>query len=94
MKTKPIKKDSVEKLLSKMAENLVSQRAIAIDNFLLERIPNWQVIMMKKLPITKKLFGYEIVQCVGFNNFNYKIELKKHGELIGTLNIIMKIKEQ
>lgn len=78
-------------ILSKYTERLANKKAKAIDDFISGYIPSWQQKIMFRLPITKKLFGYKIVHRTVWKDFvdalGEKIELKKHGKLLGTLTI-------
>ena len=81
-----------EDILSKYTERLASQESLAIDNFVKEYIPKWQVKTMMALPFTKKLFGWEIVTNQSWDKMGKRVELRRYGQNVAELKIIERIK--
>lgn len=79
-------------LLQKYTERLASQESMAIDNFIKDYIPKWQVKLMTALPLTKKLFGWEIVTSRNWDNLGKRIELRRYGQNVADLKLLVKMK--
>ena len=79
-------------IISKYAERLATKESLAIDNFIKEYIPNWQIKIMKTFPITKKLFGWRIVHKISWDKSGKNIILERYGQNVAELKIIRKIK--
>jgi len=80
-------------LLEKYTERLTNQQSLAIDNFIKDYIPSWQVKIMMKLPFTKKLFGWEIRTTPDWIKPNTRVELLRYGQNVAELKILIKMEE-
>ena len=79
---------SKDTILSKYTERLATQEAVAIDNFIADYVPKWQLKIMLKLPLLSKLFGWRLVTRWGKDfGLGKKMELERWGKLVSTLTI-------
>ena len=81
-----------KKILAKYTERLANQEGMAIDNFIKDYIPSWQVKVMTALPFTKKLFGWEIVRSKDWDGIGDRVELRRYGQNVAELKILVKMK--
>jgi len=81
-------------ILSKYTERLATQESMAIDNFIMDYIPKWQVKVMRAVPFTKKLFGWEIRTTPDWIKPNTRVELLRYGQNVAELKIIVKVNTQ
>lgn len=84
----------MKNLLQKYTERLATQESVAIDNFIKDYIPGWQTKIMLALPFTKKLFGWEIVSGRDWDGIGRRIELRRYGQNVAELKVVIKADTQ